>query len=410
MSDGHLDNSQYNGNDISLRAGYDMSPAFGLDFTGKYFTGIKHEPKKATDTVSATGWNQYNRGGLDLTATGNTPLVKGFLKLYRTFGEHQFDPTDGWHSQDHTDGALLHLHRRFEFGNLSQLGFELKNLAATRIKSDTDKPSWGRKEGAVFLQTEQTLGLVTANAGARLNWDEVSGTSFCPKAGVVFHFLKKTNLRASVNKGFRSPSMNYTFVFPPANQDLKPEISWNYEMGINQQIIPGLNIDVAGFIFQGENLIETGTNPEPPPLYQFQNKGSFSFKGIETGIIARLKPLHSRLSYSWLDPGVHTSGRPGSKLDITIGVDLSGLNTDISFQHISDYYAEDNSKSPIPSYSVVNGRVGYSRAGSGFFLSVDNILRADYDVFTDLPGNAAGLYKMPGRSFTVGVEVDLKQP
>ncbi len=411
MSDGHLDNSEYNGNDVSLRAGYDFNPAFELDFTGKYFTGVKHEPKKSTDpdTVIATGWNQYDRGGLDLTATAKTAVADGFLKLYRTFGEHKFDPQDGWHSQDHTDGVLLHAHRRFVFGNLSQVGLEFKSLAATWIKSDTDRPGWNRREAAVFFQTEQTMGLVTANAGTRFNWDEVSGIDLSPKAGLVVKLPWNTTLRASINKGFRTPSMNYTFVFPPGNDSLKPEVSWNYEVGANQEIMPGLNLDVAGFVFQGENLIETARVEGRMPPYQFQNKGSFSFKGIEAGVIARLKPLRASISYSYLDPGIHTRARPGSKLDLSAGTTLRGLDADLSFQHVGRYYAEDSSRSEIPSYSTLNARVGYHiMSWLGLFASMDNVLDAEYDTFADLPGSAAGLYRMPGRSFTVGI--DLKQP
>ncbi|MBM3315346.1 hypothetical protein FJY71_05850, partial [candidate division WOR-3 bacterium] len=164
MSDGHLPNSQYSGNDVSLRAGWNVAPVLDLDFTGKYFAGVKHEPKRTTDpdTLVATGWNRYDRGGLDLTASLVELPLDGFLKLYRTFGEHQFDPRDGWHSTDYTNGAVVHAHRSFSFGSLLQAGLEAKNLSGTWIQSDTSRPSWTRNQVGLFVQDEQRLGPVTA--------------------------------------------------------------------------------------------------------------------------------------------------------------------------------------------------------------------------------------------------------
>jgi len=36
-------------------------------------------------------------------------------------------------------------------------------------------------------------------------------------------------------------------------------------------------------------------------------------------------------------------------------------------------------------------------------LGVDNLLNRDYSKYVDIPGNDAGLYKMPGRTFKIGV-------
>jgi iron complex outermembrane receptor protein len=406
MSDGHLPNSQYNGNDASLRAGYDLSPTLQFDFTGKYFTGVKHEPKRATDpeTLVATGWNQYDRGGLDLTATAGTESFGGFAKLYRTFGEHQF--SDGWHSTDFTNGANLHGHRRFAFGNLAQAGIEASQLAGTWIKSDTNKSSWTRHQAAGFLQDEQTLGPVTVNAGLRLSWDDISGVALCPKAGLVGRVTGTTTLRASLNRGFRYAPLNYTSVFPPKNEDLKPEVSWNYEIGLNQRLAHGLSADVVGFMFRGENLIGTGTNLNPPPPRQFQNLGSFLFRGLEAALQFRQGWWRGSAGYSLTDFGANTRARAGTKLNLSAGITMARLDLDLGFNHVARYFAEDSAKSPIPAYYTADVRAGYRLLSwLGAFASVENLLDRQYDTFADLPGTQAGLYRMPGRSLTVGLNV-----
>jgi len=410
MSDGHLPNSQYNGNDASLRAGYNFSSAVQLDFTGKYFDGVKHEPKRSTDpdTFVATSWNHYQRGGLDLTGTLGSETFGGFAKVYRTFGEHQFDPTDGWHSTDFTNGVTLHGHRRFVASNLAQAGVEGSQLAGTWIQSDTSKPSWTRLQAAVFAQDEQTLGPVTANAGVRFSYDNVSGPFLCPKAGAVGRITGSTTLRANVNRGFRFPPIYqlYASDFPAKNPDLKPEASWNYEVGVNQQIVSGLSADVAGFILRGENLIETGPNPNPPPPKQFQNKGSFTFRGVEAALELRTGPWRSVVSYTLTDFGANTRARAGSKLNVAAGATVKKLDLDVTFQHVARCFAADSSTLPIPAYYTVDLRAGYPvLAWLDVFASAENLLDRKYDTYADLPGTQAGLYRMPGRALTVGLRI-----
>ena len=408
MSDGHLPNSQYNGNDVSLRAGYDFSPALHLDFTGKYFTGVKHEPKRSTDpdTFVATGWNQYARGGLDLTATGGSETFGGFAKVFRTFGEHVFDPTDGWHSTDLTDGVTLHGHRRFDFGNLVQAGVEGSLLSGTWMQSDTSAPTWTRQQAGVFAQDEQALGPVTANAGLRLEYDNIGGPALCPKVGLVGRIPTGTTVRANVNRGFRYAPLNYTSVFPPKNESLKPEVSWNYEVGMNQQILAGLDADIAGFILRGENLIETAVVPGRMPPVQFQNKGSFTFNGIEATLQLRRGPWRSSVAYTLTDFGANTRARAGSKLNVAVGATAKNVDLDVTFQHVARYYAADSSRSEIPAYATVDFRAGYRLLSwLDLFASVENLLDHQYDAFADLPGTQAGLYRMPGRALTVGLKL-----
>ncbi len=407
ISQGHLPNSQYNGNDIALRAGYDLSPALGLDFSGKYFTGVKHEPKRATDpdTFDASGWNQYDRGGVDLTFKLRHK-INGMFKLYRNFGEHLFDPSDGWHSTDYTNGALLHLHHQFGFKNLIQGGIELKRLGGTQL-SDTSKPSWSRSQFDIFIADEQTIGPLIATAGARFARDNISGNAFAPKFGLVGKTPFGTALRLNVNKGFRFPPFNYTSIFPPKNPELLPEISWNYELGLNQRIASFLQLDIAGFILKGDNLIETAPNPTPPPPVKFQNKGAFQFRGIEASLELNYRIFSLRTTATVNDFGVHTRARPGQKLNVALALNPGRFTGTVLLNAVSRYYAEDSSKTPIPSFHTVDLRIRYQLLNQlSISGAVENLLDRKYQAFASLPGSAAGLYQMPGRSWTIGIDIN----
>lgn len=408
MSDGHLPNAQYNGNDAVVRGGFRFSPDLKVDLTGKFFTGVKHEPKRVDDpdTLVATGWNRYDRGGVDLTANF-TRRVNGFLKLYRNFGEHRFDPKDGWHSTDWTNGALLHLHRGFAFGNLIQAGFEVKRLGGTWLKSDTSRPSWARGQWDIFFEDEQRLGPVLVNAGARFARDNISGNALCPKAGLVVQPARRTAMRASVNKGFRYPPFNYTSIFPPRNPELEPEVTWNYELGWNQHLGGNVEFDIAGFLLKGDNLIELAENPAPPPPFKFQNRGGFIFKGVEFAFSGGLRTVHTRIFATLNDFGIHTRGRPGLK----IGGSISGeffkerLGIGVELQGVDRYYAEDSSKNRLPGFWTADLRCRYRLLERlRIFLNLENLFDRSYRMFADLPG-ASGVYQMPGRTVTLGVDL-----
>jgi len=407
ISQGHLDNSQFNGNDLAVRAGYQVLPEVELEFTGKYFSGVKHEPKRVTDpdTLIATGWNQYNRGGLDLSANFSGDPFSGTLRLYRLFGEHQFDPKDGWHSTDYTNGTLLHLYRQIAGVNLVQAGLEFKGLGGTWIESDTDKPSWSRNQLDLFLVDEQRFGPVLVNAGARFARDNISGNAFAPKAGVVLKPIENTQLRLSINKGFRYPPFNYTSIFPPKNPTLKPEITWNYEAGINQQFGKIVEVDLTGYLLKGENLIELADNPAPPPQFKYVNKGSFTFRGLETGVGFSIEPFYLRGAGSFNDFGVHTRARAETKMDLTLGYRQTRFSLDGGIHYVTNYFAADSSQQRIPAYWTADLHAGYQLfKGLRLFVAVENVFNRNYQTFADLPGVSAGLYQMPGRAFTIGLD------
>ena len=193
-------------------------------------------------------------------------------------------------------------------------------------------------------------------------------------------------------------------MFPPSNPDLKSEEVWNYEVGLVQRIVEGVTIDLVGYRMKGENLIQKEKVPGMPP-FQFQNTGEFKFKGIETGLRAQIsKRLSGRIYYTYLDPGEKTKGRPGNKIDLAVRYARERFGFSLTGQYVADYFAADNGKESISDYFVANMKLSYEVIpGLQASLAVDNILDEEYEIYADLPGGAAGLYSMPKRAFTIGL-------
>jgi len=402
LSDGHISNSAYDGRDFTAMAGYKINKNLEVTLSSKYFDGHKEEPLRATDPYfpPSETWNDYKRGAVDFNLKGKYARGEGFMKIYRNFGEHKF--SDGYHSKDFTNGALVHASGRYFTDNELTLGTEFRQQGGELINSG----EWDKYEYAFFFHDEQVLlQKFILTFGGRYNKDEISGSIFCPQAGMVCHLNEKTVLRGSVNKGFRSPQLNELYMFPPSNKDLKPEVVWSYEAGVNHQIVQGVNIDVAGYIMKGENLIQTEKNLNPPPMFKFQNTGEFEFKGVETSLSAKIgTQFSSRISYTYLDPGDKTMGRPGDKIDFMMRYAEERFSVSISGQYVADYFAANNSKERIDNYLIANTRLSYNPTPYvEVFLAIDNILDKEYAIYASLPGGAAGIYSMPRRTFESGL-------
>ena len=408
QSDGHLPNMAYDGRDFTAQAGYEITDHVEAMLTSKYFEAHKEEPLCATDpdTLISDVWNDYERGAVDLTFTGKWARWNGSLKLYRNFGEHQF--SDGWHSRDFTNGVMLGGTGRLFAGNELTVGAEFRQQGGERLSGAPGE--WDKTEYAVFFHDEQVfLKKWVLTFGARYNHDEFAGNVFCPQAGLVFHPRAGTTLRAAVNKGFRAPQINELYLFPPSNTDLESEEVWNTELGITQRIAEGVDVDLAGYRMKGKNLIQTEKHATPPPMFLFRNSGEFDFMGIEAGVRARIgNAVSARLSYTYLDPGAKTTGRPGDKLDLGVRATRSKLTLSLGAQYVADYFAAEDRGKPVSDYLVTDVKLGYEvLPGLQLSLAVDNVLDRSYEIYADLTGGAAGLYAMPKRTFTTGLTFKL---
>ncbi|MFP4083123.1 MAG: TonB-dependent receptor [Candidatus Aminicenantes bacterium] len=402
-SDGHRQNSGYKGTALTGKLNYNFSSHFQLIFQGKYFKGNKHEAGPLSLPLYEY-WNDYERGAVDLTLKGKGKSDEFYLKVYRNFGHHQF--SDGWHSRDYVNGGIFRCTSRMFQNNELTLGADYRMLGGKSY--NWPKGSWTKNETALFIQDEYVLKRRwILSAGLRLHRDSLYGLEVCPHWGVVFKASEKTTLRGAVNKGFRSPQLNELYMFPPANPDLEPERMWNFEVGWQQEISPGLSVGGAVFRMRGSNFIATGFNPSPPPEFKFLNTGEFTFWGAELDLRADIcESLTASLFYTYLDPGEKTRGRAGQKWDFALRFQKNSIFASLRGQYVRDYFAGDFSRSPLPSYFLLNSRMDIKILSfADLLLDVNNILNTDYQIYVDLPGMAAGVYPMPARSFNVGLRI-----
>lgn len=152
--------------------------------------------------------------------------------------------------------------------------------------------------------------IINLSIGGRLEYfqlnDSITALKPIFRAGTSIKLYQETYLRASYGQGYRFPTITERYirtgvgnfgVFP--NPGLKPETSWNAEVGIKQGIKLGNifgYIDVAGFWQEYQNTIEytfgfwgDGSNPSNFAGFRFMNTGDSRVLGIDASFSGKAK-------------------------------------------------------------------------------------------------------------------------
>jgi len=179
---------------------------------------------------------------------------------------------------------------------------------------------------AVYFQDEvlfkESLRLT---AGARYDFQKVLGlkgaSQFSPKVGLVYSPEKQTNLRASLGRGFRAPSLGEIYIstityaaLVEPNPDLQPEKSWSFEVGGNRLLANRFLIDAAFFWSEFSDLIEGRVSfdvEKNAPVIKFENVTKARIQGAEIGMKFDWlkKLLHAEMSYTYVWPKDRTENR-----------------------------------------------------------------------------------------------------
>jgi iron complex outermembrane receptor protein len=266
---------------------------------------------------------------------------------------------------------------------------------------------------SMYMELEKKLAnALTLSGGVRIEHfvlnDSIRDIQPVFRFGAILKLGQETYLRTSLGQGYRFPTITERFIKTTVgsfgvfnNPDLKPETSWNAEIGIKQGIKLSKfygYLDVAYFYQEYNNTIEYLFGFWDPDYtfaiagFKFVNTGKSRITGLDVSLNGQAKiskdfQIYSLLGYTYVNP-------------VTLDPDLvfahdynPGGNTDFSY----------NSTSVDPSKRILKYRFlhtvkadlefDYKGLSLGFsakyFSKIENLDRAIFD-FEDATKNAGG--------------------
>ena len=278
--------------------------------------------------------------------------------------------------------------------------------------------------------------------------DKVSSV-LLPGIGANYEF-GQLNLFGGIHRGYTAPSSgalkisNFGQNVDAGGLDLKPEKSWNMELGFRSWV-PGIVVETAGFLIKVEDLVAAGRGTA------FKNLGKVDLWGIEVATTLGISEFVSilpdfNLSYTYLQTnivdGIVKSATIAGNVDVTLdGNELPyaprhtftvGLSKRIGdavrmradmrfvdevftdFENLQQTFNRGDT-GPIPSYAIVNASIDYQLTKQWqIFLTAKNIFDHVY-IGSRLHSNAgqpeanlsSGILIGPRRQILFGIKQGL---
>jgi len=385
QTDGHRPNSDFNITNGYIKLGYQLLQGVDIhtDFSLAKFKATDPGP----DTVNALPGNSLDikRGYWAFTADNSTGIFSGTFKLFYNFGEHVI--SDGFHSYDKNYGVNIYQTARLFNGNNLTIGGDYLVYGG---KADNERTGMHITDTTVYDAgiygfVKQTLfEKFTVNAGLRMQNHKVYGTIWIPAGGITWKFTGNSSLKLSVSKGFRSPTIRELFVWNH-NVNLNPETVMNYETGILMNFNNKINLELTGFIVDGDNMIIN------VPMQGLRNAGEVHNKGIEfSGNFNPVEKLSFDVTYTYTGMKNIVYATPRHNLYLSGSYTLGKLKFSASLQHID--HLDTNpavNKEAYETYTLVNSKISYSPFRyTEFFLSGENLLNQKYatNIYYTMPG------------------------
>jgi iron complex outermembrane receptor protein len=237
---------------------------------------------------------------------------------------------------------------------------------------------------------------LTIDAGVRLDNHSQAGTEWIPQGGIVVRPMENADLKATVSKGFRNPTIREMYLFGTKNDELKAERLMNYELAWNHRtsdITYGVNL----FYIKGSNII---MQMPVSGGKRFMNTGEIENRGIE----AEIKyPFARYFNLTWNSSYLHMKNKviaaPEKMSYLGIDYHQGKWFATLGLQCVEDLYTEVGSNETKEDFYLLNASVTYAAMKNvSLWARGENLLAQKYEINKGYP--------MPRATFMGGVSVN----
>lgn len=409
----HMGFEQYGG---YLNLGYTLSPhwqanaqANVLHFNASW-PGTVQQPMREADQ-----W--ITRGSASLSVDNHYGRTNGRISVFDNFGRHKIN--DGYaaqggtpqsryfRSKDALAGASVYQTTQLWRGAQVTLGADYQHIYGHAYYTD-------RQTGAVIDTPNKQSGLVhnnewgvyadfrqdlwqwlTLDAGVRYDHHSVTGGEWVPQVGVVARPMSTAEVKLAVGKGFRNPTMRELYLYPPSNEDLRPERLMNYELSWRQRVLNNrLSYGVNVFYIHADNLIQTVNR-------QNVNTGELHNYGLEADLTFAINRTWSvTTNHSWLHMKRPVVSAPTYKGYIGGNFHQKGWGVHVGLMQVCGLYTAVGSSESKENFTFVNATIDYRlNRYITLWTKGENLLGQRYELVSGNP--------MPKATFMGGVTITI---
>ncbi|MBQ1668878.1 MAG: TonB-dependent receptor [Prevotella sp.] len=347
--------------------------------------------------VSAALENHYNR-------------TSGALSVYSNFGRHKIDdgtanpaqPTQRFfRSKDALTGISWYQSAQLFEGNRLTVGVDYQHIYGKAYYTskqtgevlDTPNKQSGkshRNEIAGYVDFRQDiLKWLTVDAGLRIDHHSITGTEWIPQAGIVVRPMVTGEVKAMVSKGFRNPTMREMYLYPPSNEELKPERIWNYELSWKHRL-GAFNYGANLYYIKGDNMIQTVNRKNV-------NTGAIENYGVELEAAYRINNYWSvNTNHSLLHMEHPVIAAPTYKGFLGANYHYNKWTIVAGLQYINGLYTAVGDNEQKENFCLLNASVSYNVwKGLNLWIRGENLLAQSYEINLGYP--------MPRATFMGGI-------
>lgn len=438
-SDGWRENSDYLNNNFTCRVGYDFGNVgnfivdagyYGdeMGVPGQNFTPLKEYDGEKERKAQSPEAHQRDRKGYGMLKYKNKiKAVELETKIYGGDNERIYeDPEASTHDLSKEDKRSGEIQLNLPLGITMGGDIHQERFRRTNWIDQQDEIKERILKGAVFLQKIFSIGQLTGTLGLRYDHHSVFGGQTNPRLALVYKPLRGLKFSANLGRAFRAPTFEDLYsplrswsasLGGPAgdtkgNQELRPESSWGYDLGMQYELGTTLLGKLTLFRSDVDDLIQWA-EVDPAPEYEKwrpSNVGKSYNQGIEAEIIQRIfKDLSHSINYTYLESKGKGKGEadyetlmytPPHRVNYQINYRNkfgSGLSLELGYTHRQQWKDDWELLHELPGYVLLNLHFSQRILGAELFLQAKNLLDKNYLTRESYP--------LPGRTISTGIRM-----
>jgi iron complex outermembrane receptor protein len=331
-----------------------------------------------------------------LTLKNNFNQVQGSTQVFTNLGHHRF--SDGFESHDQAWGVSTYQQWKPSAKlNLAGGGEFISYGGKANVKNERfSEDSFG-----IYLLSFYNLSdWINLKGGLRYQHSSLDLSQVTPLAGLGINILADLQFYANYQSGFRFPTINELYLFPPSNPDLEAEKVNSGEAGLTYYWQGKNYARLAVYRNNASNLIQTIPNPAPPPRIRYANSGKAEQWGIEAEISYAVSAwLSGQIGISQLEPDRLTAYNPETQFKYLIDMKYRWFTATLFGKYVEKLYVANDWAGRLPDYHVLNVVLTGTYANWSMNVQLLNVLDRYYLAFTD--------YAAPGFHFMTGITYSL---